>query len=372
MAEQLTSFEKFRRRTAAPPPAAAPGPAGSPFEEVPGLGRLPLQPGTAVRLTDFERQSLKKLGWKEGDPVPGNLAEAIEAGRRSAADTAGMTPVDPATPPLEYREVKIEDLDPQSQRRLSAAMQDMLAREAARRAAPSIPDAAPGVQEALNLASAPPPQPAPSPAPPPPPPPVESSPAAEPAAGPGVLSPTGAAGFVNCPHCGWDLERPDTIEPAPEDIYGYLTMVLGGAGVRFTKTLRLFGGRVAVTFRALTVGEANLALHQVACDLRANRIIGDGEYLRALQDYRMVMTIERLQVEGKGAIEIPAATDTPADAPFETALPTLHKWLIADVLPSETLRRAVGMEFYRFQGLVEKCEARAADPNFWQGIGRPG
>jgi hypothetical protein len=42
---------------------------------------------------------------------------------------------------------------------------------------------------------------------------------------------SGAIATPNCPHCGWDLERPDEVEPTEEDKLGYLAMLLGGTAV---------------------------------------------------------------------------------------------------------------------------------------------
>src|SRR5579872_1519386 len=48
-------------------------------------GTLPLQPGEIV-ITEFEKKRLAKFGWKEGDPLPGNIADLMAKAQQGAMD----------------------------------------------------------------------------------------------------------------------------------------------------------------------------------------------------------------------------------------------------------------------------------------------
>src|SRR3974390_1794661 len=56
------------------------------IKNVPGVrGKLPLQPGEII-ITEYEKKKLAKFGWKEGDPLPGNIAELMSRAQQDVAD----------------------------------------------------------------------------------------------------------------------------------------------------------------------------------------------------------------------------------------------------------------------------------------------
>ena len=365
------------------------GPRAPDVLNVPGMGAI-LRPDVTYRtpgdheLSFDEKAILEPLGYAAGDSLPGDFAAKLAAAlAESAAARQDTNPVPPGTPAFRApTPTDIASLPPAKQAELRAAIKDATRYAAAATAAPPIADAGPGINEALAVAAraeaaapaarpnpyhdpdglylpparplAPPPTPPPAPEPDPPP-------------------DTGALLTVaNCPHCGWDLEKPDEIEAGPLDVHAYLAMLLGGAGVRFRKDVPLFGGRVVATFRTLTVTETDLVDAQIGHDYRAGKVTGAGDYLKQTHLYRLALGLERLALDNRGAAAGPAAVQAGPDGDAPTILPRLVAWLHEQALPSESLRRAVVREYARFQALVEKLEARAADPGFWPGIGSPG
>jgi hypothetical protein len=61
--------------------------------------------------------------------------------------------------------------------------------------------------------------------------------------------------------------------------------------------------------------------------------------------------------------------DVESDDGNPTVYPALLSYLLTNVLYSESIRRAVGQGFMRFQRLCEKLEANADTASFWDGIG---
>jgi hypothetical protein len=391
-----------------------------------------LQPGQVLDpryMTAFERKQLESLGWEQGRPVPGNAAELIRAAQQEAL-AEGVLPVPPDTPPLQAPEpVDINRLPVAKQRELydALAQAGRFQQEYGEQMAATA-NLRPSVREALRVASeagqqgpgvsvvddrppppppraaaAPPPRPRttgwprpapPEPAqPPPPPPPPEPDPNPPPAwprAAPqpfvpparpapadqapnppiGELSDTGAVGITNCPHCSWDLKRPDPTEPTDDDKRHYLMAALGGPGHRFAREAALLAGSIKVGYRELTGGEADAALTQIADDVRRGRVVGDGEWWQRLMDYRMTQAIEYIDVANVGRVHEGVELDEiESDDGNVTPFPALLSHLLTNVLHSESIRRAVGQGFMRFQRLCEKLEANANDESFWDGIG---
>jgi len=147
---------------------------------------------------------------------------------------------------------------------------------------------------------------------------------------------------------------------------------LAGPGHRFARETSLLGGTVKVGYRELTGGEADAALTQIAEDVRRNRVVGDGEWWQRLMDYRMTQAIEYIDINGVGRVyEGVELDEIESDDGNLTAFPALVGHLLTNVLHSESLRRAVGQGYMRFQRLCEKLEANADSESFWNGIGSP-
>jgi hypothetical protein len=395
----------LRRRPQPQPPPAAPPPT---LRET--LGPALFQPGRLIDpkfMTTWERKQLEAIGWEPGTPVPGNAAELIAAAQKEA--TSELLPVPPDTPPLEMPEpVDISRLSAAKQQELREALADAAhyqeqfqAQEAAVAGKPA------GIAEAIRVADRVtqegqpnlgisvvddrPPRPAAVPAaarptgwrqpdpppeskptgwrqPAPPPQPAPPEPAADPPVG--DLSDAGGIGITHCPHCNWDLKRPDPSTPTDDDKRTYLMATLAGPGHRFTREIVLLGGTVRVGYRELTGGEADAALTQIAEDVRKSRVVGDGEWWQRLMDYRMTQAIDYIEIRSVGRVhEGVDLADIESDDGNSTPYPALIDHLLGSVLQSESLRRAIGQGFMRFQRLCEKLEANADEESFWNGIG---
>lgn len=363
------------------PVVAPPAAVDADTVTLPGPGVLPLTPGRVMRPTPAEEEQLKKLApeWKSGDPVPTNLSEAvaqIQAEANAPVDMTGVTAFDMN----KVQTVDIEALPAEKQQELQQAMQDMLQKEAARQQqaaeipTPANPTVGVAIQEALAAAAeeVPPKMPE-SPTQPaatqPEVPPTTSTeqpttPDTSPTANSG--SPTGATAEPTCPHCGHNLNEPDTIEPTNDDKYSFRAAMLGGK--RFYKTISLFSGDMKVTYRTLSSEEASLCLEQLAADALAGRIESDQAWWCQHMLYRLVCGLESIHVE-TGLTRMPALCDIEYDREtHKTALPQLLKYLFREVLPNENIRRFVGREFLRVQKMVDNMEARLDDENFWTAI----
>jgi hypothetical protein len=381
------------------------------------LGPGMIKPGQLLDpryMTPREKQQLAALGWDEGTPVPGNAAELIKA-VQDEATAAGVLPVPADTPPLKVPEpVDISQLPLAKQRELRAALvqagqlQKRLMEQGA-----DMASANPAIAEAMRVANEvtrsnqaepgvtvvddrPPPRPAqaaaarpkptgwarpaePEPEPAPPDPPGWHQAGTRPAPGQhqlapdppvGDLSDTGAVGITHCPHCRWDLKRPDPTEPTDDDKRVYLMASLAGPGHRFARETTLLAGRIKVSYRELTGAEADAALTQIADDVRAGRVVGDGEWWQKLMDYRMTQAIDYIEIQSVGRVHEGVDLDEiESDDGHLTPYPALVTHVLANVLHSESIRRAVGQGFMRFQRLCEKLEANADSESFWEGIG---
>ena len=171
-----------------------------------------------------------------------------------------------------------------------------------------------------------------------------------------------------CPHCGWDQERPDPEEPSDIDRANFVQAVLGQ--IPFRKRYELLNGRLIVEFRNLTAKEADLVWTQTGFDSQNNEIMGEGQFFRTLADYRMCLGVASLRTP-QGVVELPETVDdwdTEPLPPRTTKLKHITNHIYENVLKSESLRRAVATQFFRFQRLVERLEAHVDAPDFWSAI----
>jgi hypothetical protein len=394
--------KKLDLRKPAPQPAAPATPAQPQRTLKPGM----YKPGQVLDpryMTEFEKKQLAALNWEEGAPVPGNAAELIAA-LQAEATAEDILPVAPDTPPLEMpKPVDISKLPAAKQEELRDALEQagrfqeqLRANQASTVGLPASVAAAKRVADQAiqndpqsrgfsvvddRPARQPQPHgPAPTVIPPGPKPmgwqraqPSEPPLAVmEPMNDPpmGELSDTGAAGMTHCPHCSWELKRPDPSTPSDDDKRTYLMAALAGPGHRFTREVEMLGGSIKVGYRELTGGEADAALTQVADDVRKNRVVGDGEWWQKLMDYRMTQAIGYIDIQGVGRVfEGVDLDEIESDDGNVTPFPALVSHLLTNVLHSESIRRAVGQGFMRFQRMCEKLESNVSEPSFWEGIG---
>lgn len=70
---------------------------------------------------------------------------------------------------------------------------------------------------------------------------------------------------------------------------------------RFTKTIAVMGGNLQITYRSLLSTETDLVFRQLAHDMRQNRLVDDTSYFMLLQTYRLLMSVARIQ-DGIGRV----------------------------------------------------------------------
>lgn len=392
----------FTRNPVPPPAAGAPPPPSLPTNQ-------PLVPGR-VNLTEYTRRNLESLGWKDGDPIPGDLGERLKQIQQEVEQelAAGKLDLPPDFKPKMGKLVEIASLPPERQAELRGYLAEYKREVDAEQAWQTqeqnlmrgVPaDAPPSVREAAQVAArasmeadamraraavsviddrvpAGAAQPAPQVAAPATQVPVPAAQvaAAEP------LPPTGLTGMlpqlVHCPRCLWDLSLPFEITPTTRDKESFMAAMLGLQ--RFQKAIEMLGGRMAVTFRGLTSQEVQIINRQLTQQMRIGDIKGEGEYFAWLMEYRLICATQQIEAMGNNIVDVPTLeTWTAQHAPdlvgsqTVTALPAMREWYSTAVAPHESLRRVIGQHHRQFQRLVEALEAWTAEENFWIGIELP-
>lgn len=380
-------------------------------------------------MSDYTKAQLKKLGWQEGDPIPGDLGleiQRIQQRYRQERDEANWE----ENPPPGYRKPKHEfaniddipeeeqaklreyladykeerkqqarqmqqqaqfeeqsaDMSPQMREATARAMQQQTEAEVARGAsmAASLGEGPPadfdipegkkfggafgnvaGMEKIQKMQQQAKPQKPPEPAPP------EHD-----------HAPSGIADTpVFCPRCLWDQREPFEIKPTQEDKEGFVAAILGMG--RFEKEYELLNGNVKVYFRSLMSDEVAKLHEQLGWHIRRGEILGDGEYFMWLMEYRMCMATSRIETGGQPLKQVVTLEEFEKEHPDSfgrtsdnknlspTALFAMRDWFYKNVVTTEPVRRVIGQEHRVFQRLVEGLEALADKPDFWKGIGRP-
>jgi len=399
----------------APPaaPAAPPAPAGAPVgfpAELPEgvrnfLGQSGVDPASLGSIaaakpegpefipagtvyTDFELEGLKKLNIDPKKPVPTDIAQQIAAHQAAMAGPVPYhpdvkmdhvlqvpTPVDISKAPPEKVRSAAEALDS-----FAKIMKPGInpADPSPRAASAPTPQPRPqqgGVEFVDDLSpggrTTAPPQPPAHPAQPPTP--TATGSALPPSA---ASPPEGAGGLLHpaeCPHCGFDLKKNDDTPITDVDKVNFVQAVLGGQ--RFRQERLLFGGQLKLVFRSLTSKEVDMAFRQIVVDAQTdlkNRLVNDTPfYWRNLMTYRMLMSIEKVESDVNGAIEVPPIEEIESDPPKfpDTKLVEVFDTLIEQVCPTEQLRSIIGHAYNEFQAVCDKLQVMAESPDFWKAIG---
>lgn len=397
-------FDRQREeKNRVPPPAQLP----------PGVsgGNPPLPTGRAVRAIDpkrlspLERTKLEAVGWKEGEPVPDNMADIIAGFEQKAqSEVQGELPLpaDPSTPPIQFTPVPIEDMPPEQRAKAKAMVDESLAAAAGHvmseqrqatesrsqiaqagghqvqmSAAPPAPPARPAtgsVPDVDHVAqAAPPPQATPQ---------MDETPAAspEPSVDPEAPSEApqapeadpGSAAMAYCPHCGWDMAAEDIPDPEEEDRLTFLQSVLGQQS--FQKRYKLFGGAMVVGFRTLTSQEIDAVYKQVFQEREDGELKSDIEYWERINRYRLYLQIAFTQAgdklrelpDGLSKETSPHCTGVWKTADGVAPLKAIEQYLLHEILTTETLSRIIQNTCAQFNRLVAKMEAMIENPDFWK------
>lgn len=406
---------KFTRNPVPPPPAGA---ARLRPDQLPGGDRPPVRMGKVI-VSDYTREQLKRLGWQEGDPIPGDLGERIASLRKemqSEMSAAEVQELEAAKKrkPLSFKVQDISELPPEKQAELRAYLQQYKVEMEQQRAineaeqAQAAQDEEDGVSPELaqqfaqaNAAVSGYAQSQTAPTPPPGvkipegkvyagaigpvsdiPEKIERikqaqataeapQPAAAAAAPPNEEGPlqTNAPPLV-CPHCLRDVNAPRSIKPTQDELEQFQAVQLDFTGKsRFTKAYPLQSGasQVIVTFRDLLSKESLTVSQKVASDVRTQIIIGDAEYIGMVHDYRLCLSLKRIEAGGDVLVDVPSLEDFAKDrgiTDLVKALPQFRDWIYAEVLTRETARLAVGKCYQRFHDLIMTLNDTLNDPNF--------
>lgn len=170
-----------------------------------------------------------------------------------------------------------------------------------------------------------------------------------------------------CERCGHILGAP-LVDVTDEDKQNYIQTILGG--IRFRKTYEAYGGRLKFTFRSLSPLESNMAFDQADNDTASSKISTGLQYMRRLEDYRLVSAIESLERLGKSPTQFAEVGNLEYDSDvFNTPLPQLVEFMHEKIFVSDHVRRTIGQFWAGFQRLLETLEAKARDPDFFDETG---
>jgi hypothetical protein len=391
LTEEQSSFRKVQEDGTAAMGQPQAQPTAFPTAPPGVTGQMPMPTGVAITpasLTPMEKQALEKLGWKEGDAIPGNLPQLLQEVQnqnlRQATDLAHMPPPgDPSeVPPLQMPEMQsLEDLQPQDQQRIRMALDQ--AKIDAARAPDSFEPAGPGVQDAaagvvhrsVNIGSTPviddrqsptyangePKRPDAANDPPPPP-----QPAPQPARPATAAKPQPA----KCPHCEWDLSMPDEVVPTDDDKRSFAQAILGG--IRWKKDYSLLNGQLLLVVRQLAPAEVDACYSQTFHDQKNGRIENRLDFWETINRYRMMLQLVQFR-SGENLVTLPEAIEEwgQGSSPAEpTALRDISATVNEQVLTSEALHRIVRSTIAEFNRLSAKLEVMVTRSDFWEATGR--
>lgn len=343
-------------------------PAGA--GNAPGItGKMPLPPGKPMilkKVSPGERAVLERVGWKDGDPVPENLADVIADATAQANDIANMPPpVDMRTPTLKVpKEVDIATL-PEAEQDRYAKIIDSLAE--ARQSYnneqeldESFVENAPGsVNDAIRAA-------------------VTGSndikldvtddtKDAQYANGAKKAKPESELHkhHENCPHCGWLLANEDIVVPTEDDKMSYLITVLGMTA--FSKEYLAFGGKLVVKLQTLTVDQLDLCYKQLTADTKNGRVTDMITQAETLGRYRLALQLVSLQGPGINFVNNYDINEA-AENEDDTVLVKIQERLARTINLSASLHKTLMVYLTKFNTLVQKMDDNVTNENFWQAI----
>jgi len=334
----------------------------------------PMQIGT---LLPEEIAELQKHGWREGDPIPENMAEYVDAKavapgslqssaqelayreQREATDPQFMPPPGPLdTPVLDFSEKDITELSPEEAARANQVAASVI--QAARDAKllddemPAEADAS--VRDAVRIASA----------------------------GPELQDDTQSDNYATgmpkeqseafaapdttpCSRCGWPKHLSDPVEPTEDDKLVFVQAMLGQK--QFTKSYKLFGDRIAIHIRSIMPHEADAIWSQIAADYDAGRIktaIDERDYGHRYRACLQVIGIEGLDRHVTLPQSYRAWVETlPAESAAEP-IRAIYDTLQEKLAVSESIHRTLTNTVAEFNQLQFKMEANSQNPDFWK------
>lgn len=377
-----------------PIPKPPTGPGMLPPGQYPGQGRPPLKSG-AVTVSDYTRRQLEQIGWKDGDPIPGDLGKRIQEIQKeveqSRKDRLQDSDLAVGWQPPKPDFVDISQLPEEKQRELAAYLQEHK-REVSERAAEEatiqaadarIPTSIQGEQRELmreqivqSMAAQAATQPAgsilvddrvkPTPevqtqtSPPSPQDPVAVE----------LPESTTTPGPVHCPRCMWPVRTAFDTQYTEEDKKGFLAATLGLK--RFEKRISLMGDKLEIYLRSLTTKETETIQIQTSAYTRDGIINGEGAYWLHVMAYRLALSVSKIIIGGN---VIYACDDFASwcknNPPKEgseveaTDLPRFLEYFQESGPQQEPIRRILTVQHQKFQRLVEFFEVMSMEPDFY-------
>lgn len=346
-------------------PTLPPGqimPAGKRGEEMPiaDLTKPTPQPTTPIgvghvitdsHLLPSEKAVLEKMGWKEGDPIPTNLAKLLQA-------SAGTDPTAVELPTSS-----------------SAAERSPMPPEEVARGANILSDAKDALHNTETLIHADPS--------------VQRAIAA--AAGTGdpdvnIVDDTKdpkydggeekkpEAGFdpplVRCPHCEWDLRIRDPIEVTDADKQRFLQGILGQ--VPFQKKYDVFGGAISTIYRSLTPEELDMCFEQAYRERQQGKYQSPDAYFEVINRYRLslqlvsiVNNVDVTHIFPQNIDDWEKKLNSEKSSTGDLVVKRICEFMFKEVIRTESLNRVLGGLGGQFNSLVAKLEANSHNSDFW-------
>ncbi len=322
------------------------------------------QPMVIKSLGPGEKEVLEAAGWKEGDPVPNNIADIANKAKEDAANVSQLPPpIDLTTPPLKMpEETKLEDLPHEEQERYMGIMQDALssAKEETSRLetlqSSQVDGAGEGVNEAIQAAMSPGSDIV-----------VEDDTDSSTYAGTEVSKDEKNEGVESCPRCAWRLDVEDTIQPTEQDKSDFLQSILGLQP--YYKIYPLFGDSLYVTVRSLQPTELDACFRQLFMDTKEERIMTAVDEAETLARYRTCLQVYKVH-GGQINFQFPKGIDEWEVTKDEDATKLIKIWkdYNSKVNKSEILHRSIMSVVGEFNQLVAKLESNSRNPDFWKAI----
>jgi len=170
-----------------------------------------------------------------------------------------------------------------------------------------------------------------------------------------------------CPMCGWDQAVRNVVEPTQEDKDEFVVAAVSGE--RFKKVYPCYGGRLKITVRSRTYAETEAVMEFVTRWRKAEEIDTANAIIFKTYAYQALFSLEKIEFEGKDAVEYPPlSTEVPADGE-ESALEKVEKKIKEDF--SDITWQSVQNAARHFDQLVSFLTLRAHDPNFWSRTATP-
>ena len=363
-----------------PPPALDNGQKY--LNEITGGEKPPLKSGQ-ITFSDMTRRNLEAVGWKEGDPVPGDFGVELQRIQqevaRDKAQALQDTPLAADWKPPKIDFVQIEDLPPARQQEIGeilkahkvAVEQEKEQQAQAAAVDARIPANVQGQQRELQREQ------------------ILQGMAAKNQAAEQQEQPTESV-FIddrdapthnleftqtNCQRCHWPLSQGFDVEFDDHDKSVYLAAILGLK--RFEKQYDLLGGNLKIIFRSLTTEESHTLQEQLSTMVREGRSIGDGEYLAHMLEFRLVLAVAKISVGSNVMYQEPPLKEwatnhksTEEEQIEPTDIPRFRDYFYSKIT-QESMRKIIGKHHQEFQRLVEHFEVMTSDSDFWKGIELP-